>query len=170
MQTIQTAEAETLTEEQIAALIADAPAGTPEAFFPDTAEKCDWVLGKIADRRARAARIRENAEKMAREEERAAEHLEWRYGGALQTFLRAQIEGSKKKSIRLFNGVLGLRTRPAGICVTNEAAALSWAEENLPGAVVKRLDKKALNDALTQTGEALPFAQFQPAEETFYIK
>ena len=40
----------------------------PEGFYPDTTEaEVDWVLRKINDARARAARIRENMEKMAGE-------------------------------------------------------------------------------------------------------
>jgi len=73
MQAIQTTEAETLTDDEIAALTADAPAeeGTgPEAFCPDTADKVDWVLGKIAAARAEAKLIRENMEAMARAIER----------------------------------------------------------------------------------------------------
>jgi len=36
--------------------------------------------------------------------------------------------------------------------------------------VTLALDKKALSAALVDTGEALPFAAFQPAEEIFYIR
>ncbi len=141
-----------------------------EVFTPDTAEKADWVLGKMADARARAARIRENAEKMARAEEQAAEALEWRYGAALQAFTRQELAGGKRKSLRLFNGVLGYRQKPAAVHVTDTAAALSWARESLPAAVVETLDKKALSAALLDTGEALPWASFQPAEDVFFIK
>ncbi len=145
----------------------DAPA---DAFTPDTAEKVDWVLGKMAAARAEAKLIRENAELMAREAERRAEHLEWKYGASLQTWLRAELGGGKKKSVRLFHGVLGYRTKPAGVSVTDPAAALSWAQENLPDAGTLNLDKKALAEALLTTGEALDFARLTPAEETFYIK
>ncbi len=148
----------------------DGAEGTAEAFLPDTAEKVDWVLGKMAAARAEAKLIRENAELMARECERKAEALEWKYGASLQTWLRAEIDGGKKKSVRLLHGVLGYRQKPAGVSVTDPAAALSWAQENLPEAVTLSLDKKALADALLTTGEALDFARLNPAEETFYIK
>ena len=151
----------------------EAPApnnGEAEAFLPDTAEKVDWVFGKMAAARAEAKLIRENAELMARECERRAEHLEWKYGANLQTWLRAEIDGGKKKSVRLLHGVLGYRQKPAGVSVTDPAAALSWAQENLPEAVTLTLDKKALAEALLANGEALDFAALNPAEETFYIK
>ena len=143
---------------------------TAEAFLPDTAEKVDWVLGKMNAARAEAKLIRENAELMAREAERRAEALEWKYGANLQTWLRAELGEGKKKSVRLFHGVLGYRQKPAGVSVTDPAAALSWAQENLPAAVTLNLDKKALSDALLTNGEAADFARLNPAEEVFYIK
>lgn len=147
------------------------PEGATEAapFVPDTAEKVDWVLGKIADHRARAARIRENAELMAKDADRRAEGLEWQFGPALQAFARQELTG-KKKSLRLFHGVIGYRTKPAGVTVGNEAEAIAWAKQNLPLAVTERLDKKALAEALLSTGEAVDFATMQQAEEVFYIK
>lgn len=151
----------------------DAPAGTEAAsdtFYPDTAEKVDWVLSKIAGHRAAATRIWENAELMAREADRAAEGLEWQYGPALQAFCRKETEGGRKKSVRLFHGVLGYRTKPARITVGDETAAIAWAKSNLPLAVMEKLDTKALADALLSRGEVVGFAVMQQAEEVFYIK
>ena len=165
-----TIEETTLTDEALAALLADAPAPNQGAFAPSDAGGVDWVLGKITAARAEAKLIWENAELMAREEERKAEHLEWKFGPALQAWLRAELEGSSKKSKRLFHGVLGYRTKPAGVHVTDDAAALAWAQENCTEAVTIRLDRKALAEVLLTTGEALPFADLQPAEDVFYIK
>ena len=149
---------------------ANGEAETPDAFLPDTAEKVDWVLGKIAAARGEANLIRSNMELMAREHDRAADALEWKFGPALQTWLRAELEGGKKKSKRLPHGVLGYRTKPAGVSVTDDAAALAWAQENATQAVTIRLDKKALAEALLETGESVDFAAFMPEEQTFYIK
>ena len=168
MQTTETIEA--LTADQLEALIADAPAADPCAFVPTDEAGVDWVLGKIADARSRAARIRENAELMARAEERKAEALEWKYGAALQTWLRAELIGGTKKSKRLFHGVVGYRQKPASVSITNDAAAFYWAQEKLPAAVRQTLDKKALTEALLTTGEAPDFARLNPAEDVFYIK
>ena len=150
----------------------DAEGQEADTFTPDTADKADWVLCKIADARSRAARVRENMEMIARDHDREAEGLEWRFGAALQAFARKEIAAGHKgkKSVRLPNGVLGYRTKPAGVSVTDDAAALAWAQENCTEAVSLRLDKKALADALLTTGEAVDFAAFTPADETFYIK
>ena len=141
-----------------------------DGFTPDTFDKASWVLGLIADRRAAAARIRENAEKMAREQDREADTLEWRFGPALQAFAVKELAGSKKKSIRLYNGVLGYRTKPAALHVTDAAGALEWAKVNLPAAIAESVDKKALAETLLTTGEVVDFARLLLAEEVFYIK
>lgn len=170
MQIVETADAETLTAEEVAALIADAPACTPDAFCPTDAAGVDWVLRKIAAHRAEARLIRENMEAMARACERSAEALEWKYGGNLQTWLEAELAGGKNKSKRLPHGVLGYRTKPAGVSVTDPAALLAWTKANLPEAVTEALDKKALAARLLDTGEAADGARLTPAEEVFYIK
>ncbi len=148
-----------------------------QGFVPDTADKVDWVLSKVADARAAAARIRENAEMMAREKEREADALLWQFGPSLQDFLRRETEGGKKKSVRLFHGVLGYRTKAASFEIDTDRA-LPWALEAAPG--VLRIDKKALSDALALsdtgqvvclgTGEVVTFASHVPAEEVFYVK
>lgn len=168
MLTLETTD--TLTEREVAALIADAPASVPEAFCPADAPGVDWVLRKVAAARAEAALIRENAERMARACERDADTLEWKYGAAIQTWARAEIGDGKKKSIRLFHGVVGFRTRPACVSIADPAAALAHAKAFLPEAVTETLDKKALTARLLETGEALPWASFQPAEDVFYMR
>lgn len=163
-------EADVLTAEEVAALIEDAPSASPEAFCPTDAGGVDWVLKKWAAAHAEAKLVRENMEKMARACERQAEALEWRYGSALQTYLEAELAGGKGKSKRLPHGVIGYRTRPAGVQVTDPAALLAWAKENLPEAVTEALDKKALAARLLDTGEAADGARLTPEEQVFYIK
>ena len=160
-------ETETLTDEALAELLGDAPE-TPETFIPTDAAGVDWVLRKVNAARAEARLIRENGEKMAREEERKAEHLEWKYGAAIQTWLRAELADGKKKSRTLYHGTVGFRAKAAGLDVTDPGAALAWVREHLPDAL--RLDKKALESALLATGEAVDFAAFTPAEDVFYLK
>ena len=175
MQTTDTSQgietqAETLTAEEVAALIADAPACTPDAFCPTDAGGVDWVLKKIAAARGEALLIRTNMEAMAKACERQAEMLEWRYRGNLQTWLEGELQGGKGKSKRLPHGVLGYRTKPAGVSVTDPAALLAWARENLPAAVTEALDRKALVARLMETGEAADGARLVPEEQVFYLK
>ncbi len=93
----------------------DAPDGENDGFTPDNADKVDWVLSKMADARTRAARIRDNAERMAKAEDATADFLLYRYGPALQDFARRELTG-KKKSLRLFHGVIGYRTPARRAC------------------------------------------------------
>lgn len=175
-----------LTAEEMVAL-ADEQELAPEGFCPTTADEVDWVLGKIADARARAARVRENAEKIARQAEAEAAFFEWKYGAPLQDFARRQIEaeGGRRKSVRLFNGCLGWRTSPARLVIAEgqdaEEQALAWAKTHLPDAVcrVERLDRLLLKEHVAEcgdavvamdTGEVVPWAAVLPAEERFFIK
>lgn len=141
-----------------------------DAFTPDTREKADWVLSKIADAKARAARIRENAETMAKQAEAEATFMEWRYGAALQAFARQELAGGKRKSLTLYHGCIGFRTKPAGVQIGDPNAALTWARENLPAAVTETFDRKAVTAALLATGEAVDFAAFTLPEDVFFIK
>ena len=124
-QTIESAEA-ALTDDQIAALIADAPAENPAAFVPTDAGGVDWVLAKIAAYRVEAALIRENMGIMARTCDRKAEALLWKYNAPLQTYLRGELEGGKgkEKSKRLPHGLIGFRTPPVSVQVTSPAAVM----------------------------------------------
>ena len=168
--TAQPLSAEAPSAEEVAALTADAPADDPRAFVPTDAGGVDWVLRKVSAARAEAKLIRENMEKMARACERQAEALEWKYGPALQTWLRAETEGGKRKSKTLPHGVLGYRTKPAGVNITDATAAGQWAREFCPDALVTSMDRKALGAALLETGEVVDFAAFTPAEEVFFIR
>jgi hypothetical protein len=149
-----------------------------EPFTPDTADKADWLIGKIADARQRAARVRENAEAIARQHEAEADGLLWQFGAALQEFARKETDRSKRRSVRLLNGQIGFRTKPAAFTVADDVAALVWVRENLPA--VLRLDKRAFADVLAvteegnavhgETGERLPFVAVMPAEDVFFVK
>ena len=146
------------------------------AFVPDTAEKVEWVLSRIADHEGRAARVLENAQTMARQQIAQANYLRWLFGGQLQSYARANTEG-KRRSIQFLNGKIGFRTKPANFEI-DSLTALVWASENAPETL--RVDKDALkktfmvNDAgqvlAADTGEVLEFATAIPAEEVFYIK
>ena len=148
----------------------DAGTGENDAFTPDTKEKADWVLGRIADARGRAARIREHADTMAKQAEAEATFLEWKFGAALQDLARRELAGGKRKSLTLYHGVLGFRTKPAGVSIGDSKAALEWARQNLPEAVTETIDRATITKTLLETGEAVDFAAFTQAEEVFFIK
>ncbi len=136
------------------------------------------ALGKIDDARQRAARVRENAELIARQHEAESDGLLWQFGAALADFARRETEGTKRRSVRLLNGQIGFRTKPAAFTVADDAAALVWVRENLPA--VLRVDRRAFADVLAvteegnavhgQTGERLAFVTVQPAEDVFFVR
>ena len=64
---------------------------------------------------------------MARAEERKAEAVERRFSPVLQTFLRAEITGGKRKPVLFYNGVLGFYRIAAVVTVTGGATATGTA-------------------------------------------
>lgn len=156
--------------EDLGSLITGDPKDAPEPFQPRTASGVDWVLGAIADHKARAARIRANGEAMARAEDQEAAFLEMRYGAAIQEFVRKDIKGTRHKSVRLYHGVIGFRQKPAHVEIGDPAKALAHAKEYVPDAVVERLDRRVFDKALLEAGEVVEFAALVPAADEFYIK
>ena len=78
----------------------------------------------------------------------------------MQTYLQAgtgRRQGARASASRTASS--GTGRKPAGVCLTDPAAALAWAKENLPDAVTEAMDRKALAARLLDTGEALPFAR-----------
>jgi len=65
MQTADIAEADALTAEEVAALIADAPACTPEAFCPTDTKKEAQTMKQPLDRDALDERVEEQAQALA---------------------------------------------------------------------------------------------------------
>ena len=166
-----------LTAAEVEALIADAPGEDKEAFVPTDAAGVDWVLAKMAAARAAAKLIREQGEAMAREEERKAEALAWKFGPAIQTWANNELLGEdghyKKgnaKSKKLWHGIVGYKQKPAGVDITDPAAVLAHVKENLTEAYREGVDKAALTKYLLETGEVLDGVTFRPAEDEFYIK
>lgn len=77
----------------------------------------------------------------------------------------------KAKSRNLPRGVVGFRTNPERIAVTDDAAALSWAKaKGLPTNVEERVGVAVLAKAWKESGKRdLPAGcTVVPAEETFY--
>jgi hypothetical protein len=68
------------------------------------------------------------------------------------------------------------QNRSATLTVTDEDAAIAWAEENAPGLIVikKTIDRTQLKelalDRMKETGEILPGLDYQPASRSLVIR
>ena len=162
-------------EEEWADLLEGAPVATPAEFHVDNEEKAAWLVRKVNQARERAEKAKEWA---AREFERAeAEEarLMARFGAELERFARARLAGGKKRSFSLPSGTVGFRKAPARLAVDDDAAALEWAKQNAPAAVVivpavEKLSKPDLSIAFKATGEIPSGCHVEDEHDSFSVK
>jgi phage host-nuclease inhibitor protein Gam len=141
--------------------IDETEAATPQEFHICDEKAAAWLVGKLVGCDEAIARIKVHAEILIREHEQSRERLMHRFGHELEAWAQEERArtGGRRKSVRLLTGVVGWRAGAAKIVIGDEKAALSWAKENLPQAVVveERFVKSAFNEryAASSDGTAL---------------
>ena len=144
-------------------------------FCIDSAERANWLVRRIVEARAYRERVRIWAEKEVRRASREERDLLHRFGPQLQGWVTSQIAQSKgrRKSINLPAGTAGFRKIGARLLVDDPAAALDWASQNCPKAVVTRqlLSKSILKDHILATGEVPDVGiSLEPVRESFFVR
>jgi hypothetical protein len=135
----------------------------------------NWLLRKIIEARAYAARCAAWAEKEKRRALRDEEFFWMRYGPQLRAYVQQKIVdgGGRRKSFQFPAGTVGFRTEPSRLVVDDDAAVIAWAKEHYPELVVtiEKLSKSALNSHVETTGE-MPDAgvHIEPEHERFYVR
>ena len=136
------------------------------------------VLAAIQLRRDTARRIREQAEQMAAQAERAAAWIEERFKQQLEGFTRSRLTG-KAKGIKLITGqggneptVMGFRTSPTRLKIVDQEQAVA----NAPSAefIRTKVTNEPIADKFKEhwltTGEIPAGCEVVPKQEVFYIK
>lgn len=156
-------------------------------------DTADWAIRKIVGYQDKIKEARELVEKRimqynkwlddtTKENERQIAFFE----GLLLPFAEKQLQGSKKKSIKLPNGTIGFRKSGANFFrdeqpVTGKDEKLTkFVKENAPDYLVvtettawgdfKKTLQVSDGKAITADGEVLPGIVAQDAENVFYVK
>ncbi len=117
----------------------EAPA-VPEDFHVQDEASANWVMRKIQEARAYAARVEEWAEAEKRRAQREEDFFMLRFGDELQRFAERTIAGLKgRKSISLPAGRLGFRQEQGRLRVVDEPVLLDWARAHTPSAITVEL-------------------------------
>ncbi|HZZ41645.1 MAG TPA: host-nuclease inhibitor Gam family protein [Tepidisphaeraceae bacterium] len=146
-----------------------------EEFAVHDDNTANWVIRKIVEARAYAARCGEWCRREQLRARKTEEFFLHRYGGQLAAWARERIaqQGSRRKSLSLPAGTAGFRAEPARLVVEDESAVIGWAKSHCPDLVriSEDLSKSALNDHIRKTGE-LPDqgVRLEPEHERFYVK
>lgn len=114
-------------------------------FVVDTADKADWVMGKMLALDSEAAAIDSsaivaqarailaNAESMKKDLTRRRDALEWRFGPELAQFAKANL--GKTKTWKGLYGSVSFRVTPSRLTIENESQAVEWARSYCPEAL-----------------------------------
>jgi hypothetical protein len=133
-----------------------------------------WVVRKVVEERAHRQRVADWYEAETRRSERREQFLLHRFGAQLSDWTRHQLhqQYGKRRSIHLPSGVVGFRTEPARIVVTDERKLLDWCRGHLQSAVkvVESILKGEISAHLKETGECPEGAELAGGGEKFYIK
>jgi hypothetical protein len=152
---------------------ADIAGGGNDGFSIRDAASANWVVRKIAEARAYAARVKMWAELERRCAKREEEFLLRRFGAQLEAWARRQIaqQHDRRRSVSLPAGVIGFRTAPDRLSINVEKRLLVWCRQHLPSAIciIESVTKTPLMDYLKATGECPPGTELQGGEDRFHI-
>ena len=149
-----------------------------EEFRIDSESAANWYLRKLAGIEAEKNRVTANAAAIVAQLESEANGLRYVYEGQLQEYVRRELaaKGNRRKSLTLLQGSCQWRTVPAGLKISDPAAALEYARRNLPDAVKtsETLDNEAYRKfaaKMQAETDALPVGmESVPEREAFSVK
>ena len=108
---------------------------TPEGFHVHDDATANWLVRKIRECRAYAARVTAWAAAETRRAQSEEQfHLE-RYGRQLEQWAATRLEGGKRRSIPLPAGTIGFRQHPPSLLLNDQKALFEWLAVNLPAAI-----------------------------------
>lgn len=115
----------------------DETLGCDSEFGVRDAVTANWVVRKVAAARQYATRVQEFAAAELRRAELEEQRLLQRFGSQLEMWLRDALarENSKRRSVALPAGRVGLRKQPFRIEINDESSVLEWAQSNLVGGI-----------------------------------
>ena len=154
----------------------EAPALIPQ-FCIDSDGRAEWLLRKLANNKAEAVRVTQQAQEIIEALEADTADLMFRYGAALEQYCLAKLaaEGNRRKSVRFLQGTCSFRWQGPAVKIKDAAAALEWAKENAPAMIqeetTERLDgdafRRRAEEIRKQDGELLPGVEYSEGGDTF---
>jgi hypothetical protein len=150
------------------------------AFTIDSLSKADWAVARVLEAEARIAR------RAALASELHARIDAWLTKASasdndsiscLTMLLRPYVESElatqrRSRSLVLPSGTAQLRKLPDRLDITNPEAAMSWASEHRPEAIVirKELSKSVLKSVIFKEGDAVPGVSAELGPDELYVR
>ena len=158
----------------------DAPDTVAQAFIVDSLARADWCVSRILDAEARIARWAALASELHTRidawltKASAADNDSISYlSSLLRPFVETEVSMQRRsRSLVLPSGVAQLRKLPDKLDITSSEAAMAWATENAPNAIIvkKELSRSVLKSLIVSKGEAVPGCEFSLGPDELYVR
>jgi phage host-nuclease inhibitor protein Gam len=153
---------------------------TAPAFTVDSLAKADWAISRILDAEARIARraelastLHERIDQWLTKASAADEDSITYLSLLLRPWVEAELSTQRRsRSISLPSGIAQLRKLPDRLDITDPEAAMAWAIEHRPEAIIvkKELSKSVLKTLVFKEGEAVPGIEAELGPDSLFIK
>jgi hypothetical protein len=154
-----------------------APAQT---FIVDSMMKMDWCVSKIIDAEARNARraelaatLHERVDAWLTKASTADNDTIAYLTSLLRPFAISEIAKQRRsRTLLLPSGSVSLKKLPDKLDITDTEAAMAWASENAPSAIIikKELSRSVLKSLIVSQGEAVPGCEFSLGPDELYVR
>lgn len=147
----------------------------PKHFAITDDHSASWLVRRVMQSRAYAARVKEWADQELRRSAREEATLMWLYGHQIEVWAKGEIEklNGRRKSVSLPSGTVGFRSNPPRLVVDDESRVIQWAKVHLPQAIVvtEKVSKTMINEFAEKSG-VIPDdgVHIEPAAEKFFIR
>jgi hypothetical protein len=158
----------------------DVPDTMAPAFIVDSLAKADWCVSRVLDAEARIARRTSLASELHARidawftKASAADNDSISYlSGLLRPFVEIEVSVQRRsRSLILPSGVAQLRKLPDRLDIISPEAAMAWASENAPNAIIikKELSRSVLKSLIVSQGEAIPGCEFALGPDELYVR
>ena len=150
------------------------------AFIVDSLSRADWCIARVLEAEARITHRTELATTLHERidawltKASASDNDSISY---LSMILRPYVESEvskqrRSRSLVLPSGTAQLRKLADRLEITNPEAAMAWAANNAPTAIIikKELSRSVLKNLITAQGEAIPGCEFSLGSDELYVK
>jgi phage host-nuclease inhibitor protein Gam len=138
-----------------------------ETFRIDDIKSLEWYLRKIREYNSRIETIKSQSEAMLKEVEAKLESLNNRFSAEAEAFARSQIDFSKSKNLKTFQGNVQFKSLAPSIKVYDKTLV---PKEFFKEKVSLELDNSKLKEAILKDGENIEGVEAVPAYEKMYLQ
>ena len=162
------------------ALPADSSDPAAPAFIVDSLAKADWAISRILEAESRntrraslAATLHERIDAWFTKASSSDSDSVVYLSGLLRPYVETEVSRQRRsRSLILPSGTAQLRKLADRLEITNPEAAMAWAANNAPTAIIikKELSRSVLKNLITAQGEAIPGCEFSLGSDELYVK